>query len=207
MKAKEYYEKIKTCETKELLEKEIVNIMESLVQETEDLIKSRKCTQYTAIRGAVSEINNKWHALVRLFNKEENEFDIKLNDDGFYLSLVELKPNFKKYFEKEVKRGLNTIKESEEKQKEMKEKINNISFHKLIPLKEITNNNIITEILCCLQALGSYSGAGIPIQFLKPLANRVRFLRFWQSKGIDYNMIEEFESNPEEFFNKYNVGL
>ena len=206
MKAKEYYEKLKICETKEQLEEEILNILNSLVQETEDLIKSRRCAQYAAIRAAVSEINNKWHALVRLFNKEENEFEVKLNDDGFYLVLVELKPEFKKYFEKEVKRGMVTIKELEDRQKKLEER-NNIPFHVLTPLKEITNDNIVTEILCCLQALGSYAGLGIPLQFMKPLAYRIRFLRFWKSKGIDYNMIDEFESNPEEFLDKYNVPV
>jgi len=200
MKAKEYYEQLKLCTTEEEFKTKISDIMESFANDVDTLVVKRPAKTTESIRSVVSEVNNKWHALVTLFRKNSTEmFGYTLNDDGFYLCLCETRPKYKMYFEKKVNTAMKTIEDRENKAAEQAERVSHISLHKVIPLDEITEENITSEILQILWSMGNNFSAGMPVEWMRPLAYRVKFLEYWKRHGIDKTEIEKFESDNSGF--------
>ena len=86
MKAKDYFEKYReqmtAAKTAEEYADIIFNINTEMRSEMIDMIKKRKIASESALKGTIMEFNDKWNAIIRLFNKAEIPCYMKF--DGFY---------------------------------------------------------------------------------------------------------------------------
>ena len=81
MKAKEYYAKIKeqNSQTAEEMANVIGDVVDGLNNEAKELIKKRHITRDDGCRAIIRELNNKWNAIVTLFEKDYGVSPIKRN--------------------------------------------------------------------------------------------------------------------------------
>jgi hypothetical protein len=189
MKAKEYFKQLCDDSSPLLFAARINNIHSSMVNEIKNLIAVRHIQRDESRLSVLKEMDNKWKAIVRLVHK--SSYDIDIDDDEFILYMYDNVPEFKKFIHVEK-----CIDENTDDGKE------NIPYvHKLVPLNEITDDNIKYEILECMYAIGKYSDMDIPLNSLTPLIHRVTLLRYWKKNGINYEQIDEFEKDRDEFVN------
>lgn len=192
MKAKEYVKRLCDDTSTLLLQARINNIHSDMVAEMKDLIKVRHITQDHGKFAVLKEVDNKWKTIVRLC-KQAPLVDVDIREDEFLTYIHNNVPEFKKFIR---------IQEVDENGNIKKEEAEVPYFHKVIPLNEITNENITHEILACMYALGNYSQAGIPLSSLVPLAHRISLLRYWKETGINHEQIEEYDKDPKKFVNE-----
>lgn len=193
MKAKEYFKRLCDDTSTLLLQARINNIHSDIVVEMKDLIKVRHITQDHGKFAVLKEVDNKWRTIVRLC-KQAPQVDIDIREDEFLTYIHNNVPEFKKFIQiQEVDENGNIINKENDKPTEIP------YFHKVIPLNEITNENITHEILACMYALGGYGQMGMPLSTLKPLAHRISLLRYWKENGIKYEQIEEYNKDPNKF--------
>jgi len=193
MKAKEYIELIKGCETKEEIPSKVMEILSMFIVEIATLIEIRNAKTKPAIKSIITELNRKWIAFVSLLNKNNiNTYGINVTTKTFYAAVIMAVPETKDMLREEI----NNIQVSKESSTIPD---NQIRPYMVTPFNEIIKENINSEILCCLAALRNYHMAGLHISCMKPLVNRISFLRYWRSVGINYDEIELFEANNEEF--------
>ena len=201
MRAKEYYNLLLKCEDNEAFTVQINDILRSFILEIETLIKIRSAKSSEACVSIVQELNKKWVSFVSLIKKNNiNTYDIDISEESFYEKLVDIMP--------EIKR-LVKIKQNEPKLSEAKtytDDLGIITPYKVIPLNEITKDNITKEILCCLGALGQYSKF-LPVKYLTGLVNRISLLRYWHKGGIDHSDILPFETDRAEFFKNKKIDF
>ena len=218
MKAKEYFEELKQCETVSDLTAKTADIYARMVEEMNKLIKNRNAKTHSKVAGCIREIDDKFRAMADMWNKysssdEATELHKKYAiKPAFFECLVSSNKQYMSYYDvlrpKVYKKALE---EYNKKQEERLEKIKNeidddnvgIYFHKVTPLDQITKENITKEILSCLMSLGNFHSTGLNINYARPLAARITFLRHWQKDGIDYSEIPEFEKDPFEYTKKY----
>ena len=206
MKAKEYYGRIcgnvqKNGDNSDIMK----TIWADMVTEMKELIKIRHITEDHATFMVVKEANGKWKAIVRLYQKDngppkpvvENSDEVilskDLGDEDFLYYIYQNVPEFKRFV------NVQQVDENGKIIEEPKEERKPINFHVVKPLKEITADNITSEIMACLLALGSYSEAGMKLEWIKPLAYRITLLRYWKETGIKYEQIAEFEKDNAKF--------
>ena len=81
MKAKEYYAKIKeqNPQTAKEMANAIGDVVDGLNNEAKELIKKRHITRGDGCRAIIRELNNKWNAIVTLFEKDYGVSPIKRN--------------------------------------------------------------------------------------------------------------------------------
>lgn len=229
MKAKDYFIELKECHHIDTITVKVEDIYERMVKELDDLMKRRNANKHRPenMIACIKEIDNKWRALMNLWEKYRLsdeattwQREVMLNDN-FVEKLIEERESYKQYYpylrtakykellaEYEAKRE----KENEELRKRLKEQQKDqdldsddhyFHFHKVIPLEEITEENITREILACLGSLGSFSRTGLSLECAKPLAARITLLRHWKNSGIDKSEIPEFEKDPFGYTRKY----
>lgn len=98
MKAKDYYKKIveanpQTADEFGAITGEIVS---GLNKEAKELIISRKAQRNDAVRGIVRELNNKWNAIVNLYEKDHDFSPFRRNAywDCWVKEIPELDPSY-----------------------------------------------------------------------------------------------------------------
>lgn len=221
MKAKEYFEELKECLYVDTITVKIDETFNRMVEDLDNLIERRgilkKKYNDEGMVACIKEINNKWRAYSDLWDKfiktdeaTPIQKSITINKN-FNEALINLRPQYKKYYPmlesakyKELMR-----KYEEERIKEDQEFLDSFNddqhtyFHRVIPLEDITEENISKEILDCLFSLGNFTKLGLSLECAKPLAARITLLRHWKSDGIDKSEIEEFNKNPFEYSRKY----
>ena len=215
MKSKEAYDKLKQSDSEESFNTALTEIIGAFCLDVNNLITSRHAKSHSAIRSIVSEVNNKWHALVVLTQKNNDIFfGFKLNDNGFYLCLTEEHPELKVFFEPEIKKGkamIATAKHLEEEvnalNAEQQKRIDNMYIHQVMPLNEVTEENICHELLCLMAAVGSYFTAGIPADSLRNLCYRIGLLEHWRANGINYDEIPIFEADKHGFISAHKNAI
>ena len=99
MKAKDYYNQMiaENPQTEDEFIQSIGKVIEGLNAESKELIKKRKAQRNDAIRGIIRELNNKWNALVSLWEKDHNgKAPIRRNAywDAWVKQIPELDPNY-----------------------------------------------------------------------------------------------------------------
>ena len=209
MKAKLYFNKLKENTTEVDFFKFYESMMYDLVKEAEDLILTRNAKRNESIRSCIMEIDNKYRAICRLIEKYKEEVsedhfikNIKFLDDGFKAIYVELHPEHRWFFD--IDKHKKMIADINEENEAKKKRLNNFYLHKVTPFEELTMENLTSEILCCLQSLGSFSsiidGKTITMEAARPLAYRITLLRWWLNKGeINLEDVKEWESNKEKW--------
>lgn len=214
MKAKEYYKFIFDCNDKEQVEPTLQKIFDGLTAELKTLISARggmmDSPKYRNIVAAcLRETNMKWQYIANTFNKDAKSGSISENNpflggeftqDAFKAYFVKMNPEFSFLFD--VKKYEKWIQKENARREQAAEFAKNVfekEVHPYIvkPLNEITKENIIGEILGILGALGHYRDIGFPLRVIEPLAYRVSLLRWWQSNGINYDDISEFEKDKK----------
>lgn len=205
MKAKHWFNVLKSSNAEEEFDKNLNTCMGSLCKDADDIIYHRQAKSREAIASCIMEVNNKWLAIIRLWDRyrEENpenpNLDIYLHKDGFKAVYVSYNPKYKWAFD---------IEKHREDLERKASKTNNLHLHKVIPLKDITSENITKEILCCLASLGSAHQAGFPLEWCEPLIMRIHFLKYMKMKGeINQTDINEYEENLELWFEKHKSEL
>lgn len=98
MKAKEYYERImvNNPQTANEMVNAIGDVIDSLNQEAKDIIAKRKVRHNDAVRAVIRELNDKWNAIVALFEKKQGKSPIHRNAfwDAWVKQIPELDPNY-----------------------------------------------------------------------------------------------------------------
>ena len=217
MKAKEYFEELKQCETISDLTAKTTDIYTRMVEEMNQLIKNRNARTHSKVATCIKEIDDKFRAMTDMWNKYSS------SDEAIEVhKMYAMKPAFfecltasdKKYMDyydvlrpKVYKKALEEYNREQQERIEKIEKDKNddmgIYFHRVIPLDQITEENIMKEILDCLMSLGNFQRTGLNINYAKPLAARITLLKHWHKDGIDYSEIPEFEKDPFEYTKKY----
>lgn len=193
MKAKEYVKLLKECKNEEEIQLKITGILKMFIVEISDLMQVRSAKSISAMKSIMTELNKKWVAFVILLSKSDiSTYGIDISPEMFYAALVATVPESKQILKDEIK-NIPTIKE------EVPNSVSNIRPYVVTPFEKITKKYIISEILCCLSALSNYNKNGLPLEVLKPLINRISFLRYWERNGINYDEIKSFEDNADEF--------
>lgn len=100
MKAKEYYEQIiaKNPQTADEMANAVGEVVGALNQEAKDIMVKRKVRRNDAVRAVIRELNDKWNAIVGLFEKKEGKSPIRRNAfwDAWVKEIPELDPNYRK---------------------------------------------------------------------------------------------------------------
>ena len=98
MKAKEYYERImaKNPQTADEMANAVGDVVDSLNKEAKEIIKKRNIRRDDAVRAVIREQNNKWNAIVGLFEKKQGISPIRRNAflDAWVKQMPELDPNY-----------------------------------------------------------------------------------------------------------------
>ena len=98
MKAKEYYEQImaKNPQTADEMANAVGDVVDSLNKEAKEIIKKRNIRRDDAVRAVIREQNNKWNAIVGLFEKKQGISPIRRNAflDAWVKQMPELDPNY-----------------------------------------------------------------------------------------------------------------
>lgn len=215
MKAKDYYRILQeSSNDEEKFEKALENILKSMSDEVDELIRRRNAKSNDAIAGCVKEIDQKWRALVALHNKKKEKFELDghlgkviLLDDGFKAVYMRLHPGREWMFDmKKHEQHIDKLKAQEEQKAKI---IESFAPYKVTPFEKLTVKDLNKEILACCMALGYYRSIGIPVDWFKPLAYRVALLRHWNEKGIiDLTEAEEFEKDNKAWVDKmYNNAM
>lgn len=228
MKAKEYFEQLKECHHIDTLSVKTAEIFDSMVDELDELIYKRNANKYRpqSMISCIKEIDNKWRALMNLWDKfrmsDESthwQKEVMLTDN-FVEKLLEERESYRQYYpELRSKRYKELVTEYEAKREKDNEElrkrlekqngdnqhvnVDNLSFYRVTPLEDITEENITHEILCCLGSLGSFMQTGLSMECAKPLAARITLLRHWKEHGIDKSEIPAFNEDPFGYTKKY----
>lgn len=98
MKAKEYYEQImaKNPQTAEEMAIAVGDVVIGLNREAAELVKKRNAKRNDAVRAVIREQNNKWNAIVGLFEKKQGISPIRRNAylDAWVKQIPELDPDY-----------------------------------------------------------------------------------------------------------------
>lgn len=98
MKAKEYYESIiaKNPQTADEMANAVGDVVIGLNREAAELFKKRNARRNDAVRAVIREQNNKWNAIVGLFEKKQGASPIRRNAylDAWVKQIPELDPNY-----------------------------------------------------------------------------------------------------------------
>lgn len=98
MKAKEYYESIiaKNPQTADEMANAVGDVVIGLNREAAELFKKRNARRNDAVRAVIREQNNKWNAIVGLFEKKQGISPIRRNAylDAWVKQIPELDPNY-----------------------------------------------------------------------------------------------------------------
>lgn len=211
MKAKEYYKRISQAKTFELAKTEVCNCLQNLIKDADDLVKRRCCKNNSAVSSCVREVNQKWEAIVNAHESVRESYDIdhplygvELHKDGFKAAYAETYPD--RYVDFDLNKHIKMVESRNKEAEDRSARLANFVPHKVKKFEDLTMENISSEIMACYMSLGSASGCGIPIQWLKPLAQRVFLLRWWQSNGsINLDDVKDFEANPDAWVHAHNT--
>lgn len=197
MKAKHYYMCFKACDTTEKLEDSIEKCMLDFVKDAENLIATRCAKSKEAIASCIKEVNQKWLALIRIHDESKDKLDydhplkdVGFNEDGFKAAFVHIHPEYSWAF------NLDGFKKKiDQTQKEREEALKNFAPYVVTPFDQLNKGNLQKEFLAIVYAIGMYNRAGIPIEFMRPLAFRAEMIKKWIDNDctIDQNDIKEFE--------------
>lgn len=212
MKAKEYAQKLfELVEKQEEFESLLEKSLKEFCNDADKLIKIRRAKSDESVAACINEVNNKWIALVnhyrKLMNNEYGGWEDKmfpvLLEDGFKSAYVLTHPNRRWYFD--INRHKKFIDDRKAEMETQNRRIASQEFtpYKVTPYEELTMDNLVSEIMCCLMALGNYANMGFPVQSIRPLALRITLLRYWKEKGeINLEDVKTMESydDPAKFF-------
>ena len=197
MKAKHYYMCFKHCDTEEKLEEQIEKCLLDFVKDAENLITTRCAKTREAKASCIKEVNQKWLALIAIHERSKESLsvdnplkDLCFREDGFKAVFVHTHPEYEWAFD------LNSFKNQIEKdQKEREETLKNFQPYKVIPLEELNKHNMHKEFLGICYALGMYNRVGIPLEYLRPLAERASLIKKWIDNNctIDQEDIKAYE--------------
>ena len=189
MKAKYYYMCFKSCDTTEKLEDSIEKCMLDFVKDAENLITTRCAKSREAIASRIKEVNQKWLALIRIHDESKGKLDydhplkdVGFNEDGFKASFVHIHPEYSWAFDLD---GFK--KKIDQAQKEREEALKNFYPYVVKPFEQLTKENLREEFLGIVMALGSYHRVGMPIETLRPLAERAEMIRKWIENDCTIN--------------------
>ena len=203
MKAKEWYNVIKECKAPEEMKQKLDDCMRSLITDAVKMVKQRNCKTIGAAAAAIKDQDRKWKAIVSLHNKTcdslESNIAIKyvvLDKNGFKKSFIANYPEFEEVFHLDEP---NTI------QQETKKEEKPIFFFKPTPYEELTQENLISEIMGCIHAVSVYvTDMGMKPEHVRPLINRVSLLKYWHNKGkINLNDLEEFQKDENKWVREH----
>ena len=210
MKAKEWYKQFEMCETSDEFEKKLEECLIELVDDADKLIIKRKAKSHDAIASCINEVNQKYKAIINIHeNKKKNhESDIlggvTILDDGFKAAYVLKHPDREWYFN--INNHMKKVEERRDEIEMHEKAVSNIIPYNVTPFEELTMETLTKEILCCTMALGSYVGAGIPVDWIRPLAYRIGLLRWWKNNGeINLEDVEEFKKDEAAWVRSHNV--
>ena len=208
MRSKDYYRLIFDCSSETQIESVLETVLEGLSKELKVLISARGGIQDSPkykniVAACLRETNMKWQYIVDTWAKDLNANKVaegnpfkgkEFASDAFKAYFVKQNSEFSFLFD--VAKYEKWI-QDESKRREKIYNSASMPFYVVTPLNKITNDNITSEILNLLAAMGSYQSAGIPLKYTKTLAYRITLLRWWKSNGINYNDITEFEKDEE----------
>jgi len=207
MKAKHYFAKFLECKTNEELEQEFLVCIQDLIKDTDKLIDQRCAKRREAIASIIKEVNQKYLAIVRMQKEWKEKLppfefsdhplaNITFTDDGFQACYVHERPQYSWAFD--LDKNKKFIEEKNKAEERRAEFVKNFTPSPVIPLREITQENLMKEILSNIYHLGVYFNEfKMPIEMIKPLARRIALLRYWAAKGINYDDIAEFEADED----------
>lgn len=197
MKAKHYYMCFKSCDTTEKLEDSIEKCMLDFVRDAENLITNRCAKSREAIASCIKEVNQKWLALIRIHDESKDKLDydhplkdVGFNEDGFKAAFVHIHPEYSWAFDLD---GFK--KKIDQAQKEREEALKNFAPYVVTPFDQLNKGNLQKEFLAIVYAIGMYHRAGMPLEFMRPLAFRAEMIKKWIDNDctIDQNDIKEYE--------------
>lgn len=209
MKAKEYYEKLKSFTSEDEFFEAQNQMMYDLVSDVENLIKTRKATAKHAIIACILEVDKKYKAFCRIHESQRDSLpddcfikNIEFLDDGFKAIYVELHKEHSYAFD------IESYKKKIEVREQVNESLKSFVPHKVTPFEELTMENLGREILDCLYSLSGLANlaraAGLPLSSCKPLAQRITLLRYWMDKKeINLEDVKEFEKDPDKWCNNH----
>ena len=227
MKAKEWYKKLYESASEEEFNKNLANCLRSLSDDAMNLIKIRKAKSDNAVSACITEVNNKWLTICRLFDtdKENGVFakgsyqdGLYLDKDGFKAAFIQLHPKYGWCFDLEGHK------------KKMKAKQERLAFSdlhnatlillSLTPLKEIDEeflqNKVSGEILKCLHTLSTLKetnfGGEANNVFMHIVAYHIHLLKCWKKAGKPdmediKNMYKPWVHPQEYLSEKYKVYM
>lgn len=193
--------------------------MNNFVIEMTELRKIRNISvrSVTSEIDLAKEMNKKWISLVNLLNNNPDVlYGISVNRDDFndFLHSNNIIP-------KEIKKKTNIgimggplgmdnlshyskFKSDEEispllSMRSVYDRIEPFIPYKVTPLRDITKDNLIKELLNCLLAVAQYARSGLTTSEIRPLCERITFLKYWKCNGINYDEIEQFEADRINF--------
>lgn len=98
MKAKEYYELMKNYpDNKDGLLNAVSMVIDGLNKEVKDLLESRRVKTDRAAVAVIKELNDKWNAIVALYEKDHDFCPLSRN--AFLRSWIKRLPGSEKYIE------------------------------------------------------------------------------------------------------------
>lgn len=95
MRAKDYFEK----HEEKLLKgdvKDISDLFIEMIEESQEILKQRKCKSNSAVAGIVREMNDKWNAVVAMFEKKHQGLS-PLKRDGLKNYFIQEIPDMARY--------------------------------------------------------------------------------------------------------------
>lgn len=205
MKAIEYYNKLKESKTSEEFKDALTRCLKDLVYDADKLIKVRRATSNEAVRKCVLEVNDKWLAIINLYQKDKNIdpesplWGSTLYTDGFKNVYLNKNPNRGWLFDK---KDMQTRMDTEKRTQAFKNADESIEYWKnqdlditnptlilygLKPYNEFTELNkseISRMIIRAFYILGDMSndvmsGNMVSIAYSKIIAKYVYVLRAW----------------------------
>lgn len=209
MRAKDYYRRLEECKTQEEFKEVFGAVLEDLCKDADDLLKRRNSKRREVVAAAINEVNQKWLALISLHERKRSDeqfgkpiYNCEFLKDGFKAVYVQAHPEYEWAFDFESHKKMvdNRIAEAEARSKMLE------SFvpYRVIPYKDLTLETLPGEIMNRCAALGRYTSVGMPLDWIKPLAQSVYLLRYWMClKKIDLNDVTEFEADPMKWINDH----
>lgn len=209
MRAKDYYRRLEACETSDEFKDVFKAVLDDLCADADDLIKRRNSKRQEVVAAAIQEVNQKWLALITIHERKRNDdqfgkpiYNCEFLKDGFKAVYVQAHPEYKWAFDFEAHKKMvdQRIAESEARSKMLE----NFAPYKVIQYKDLTMETLPSEVMNRCAALGRYTSVGMPLEWLKPLAQSVYLLRYWMCLGrINLDEAEEFEADPMKWINDH----
>lgn len=203
MKAKEWYEKFEKCSTDEEFGHILTNCLKSLSDDADHLIKIRHAKSDHAVVSCINEVNNKWIAIINLYENKKESYDeshplynAKLLKDGFKAAYVHIHPKMGWYFDLTAhKHYVETI----QLDLHLKNIANaTLKLCGLTAYEDITLEKAKHDTLSTLYWIGHFGESNIAIA--RCLCVHLTILRMWiKNNYIDFSDVDKAYDDPSKF--------